>query len=91
MPVHTAHIRSLVPKDNLLEFHPKDGWEPLCKFLGKDVPAGQPFPHVNQGQHSANIIKIVVAVKLVKIGFPYLVAIGAVWAAWKWDILSQLN
>ena len=39
-------IRGLVPKENLLEWTPEDGWEPLCKFLGKDVP-NKPFPHVN--------------------------------------------
>ena len=27
-----------VPKDKLLVFQPKDGWEPLCKFLGVSVP-----------------------------------------------------
>lgn len=36
----------MVPPERLLVFEPKDGWEPLCKFLGKPVP-DQPFPHVN--------------------------------------------
>lgn len=31
-------IREMVPKERLLEFQLKDGWEPLCKFLGKPVP-----------------------------------------------------
>lgn len=39
-------IRGLVPKERLLEWSAEDGWEPLCKFLGKEVP-GIPFPHVN--------------------------------------------
>jgi len=30
----------------LLVFEPRQGWEPLCAFLGKDVPDGA-FPHVN--------------------------------------------
>ena len=34
---HYTHVRSIVPKDNLLEFHPRDGWGPLCKFLGKPI------------------------------------------------------
>ncbi|EGE78066.2 hypothetical protein BDBG_05780 [Blastomyces gilchristii SLH14081] len=25
----------------------EDGWEPVCKFLGKEVPHGQPFPRAN--------------------------------------------
>lgn len=39
-------IRGLVPPDRLLEWSVEDGWEPLCKFLGKDVP-DEPFPHLN--------------------------------------------
>ena len=39
-------IKGLVPKDRLLEWYIEDGWEPLCKFLGKPVP-DVPFPHAN--------------------------------------------
>lgn len=39
-------IRGLVPPDRLLEWDISDGWEPLCKFLGKPVP-DVPFPHAN--------------------------------------------
>jgi hypothetical protein len=46
---HYANVRSKVPKDRLLEFESKDGWEPLCKFLGKPVP-NEPYPKVNDGQ-----------------------------------------
>lgn len=40
-------IRGLVPKERLLEWYIDDGWEPLCKFLGKPIPSGVPFPHAN--------------------------------------------
>ena len=30
----------------LLEWTVLDGWEPLCEFLGKEVP-DESFPHVN--------------------------------------------
>eukprot|EP00752_Nemacystus_decipiens_P014589 g12992.t1 len=33
----------------LLEFSVKQGWEPLCEFLGVPVP-GVPFPHVNSSE-----------------------------------------
>lgn len=39
-------IRGLVPKERLLEWYIEDGWEPLCKFLGKPVPDVE-FPHAN--------------------------------------------
>ena len=35
---HNNMIRSLVPKDRLLELHLGDGWDPLCKFLGVERP-----------------------------------------------------
>ncbi|KAH0492945.1 hypothetical protein TgHK011_007870 [Trichoderma gracile] len=31
----------------VLTWTAEDGWEPLCKFLGKDVPEEEPFPWVN--------------------------------------------
>lgn len=39
-------IRGLVPPDRLLEWYIEDGWEPLCKFLGKEIP-DKSFPHAN--------------------------------------------
>ena len=44
---HYEEVRSLVPKDRLLEYKVTDGWEPLCKFLGEPVPKGSSFPNVN--------------------------------------------
>ncbi|KAH8597173.1 hypothetical protein B0O99DRAFT_704297 [Bisporella sp. PMI_857] len=31
----------------VLEFWPEQGWEPLCKYLGKDVPEEE-FPRLNE-------------------------------------------
>jgi hypothetical protein len=42
-----THIREVVPKENLLEWEPKDGLEPLCEFLGRPVPQ-EPFPYANK-------------------------------------------
>ena len=33
-----------IPKDRLLIYNVKDGWEPLAKFLNITSPAGIPFP-----------------------------------------------
>lgn len=43
---HYEHVRSLVPKDRLLEYNVKDGWAPLCKFLNVEHP-GFEFPRGN--------------------------------------------
>ncbi|XP_078490990.1 uncharacterized protein LOC144747094 [Ciona intestinalis] len=35
------------PKNQLLVFDLKDGWAPLCEFLGKEIP-DKPFPFNNK-------------------------------------------
>eukprot|EP01099_Mayorella_cantabrigiensis_P001237 TRINITY_DN1523_c0_g1_i1.p1 TRINITY_DN1523_c0_g1~~TRINITY_DN1523_c0_g1_i1.p1 ORF type:complete len:274 (+),score=60.65 TRINITY_DN1523_c0_g1_i1:32-853(+) len=42
--------------DRLLVFEVKDGWESLCKFLGKEVPE-QPFPRTNDTEQFQNRIQ----------------------------------
>ncbi|KAK7415641.1 hypothetical protein QQZ08_012281 [Neonectria magnoliae] len=39
-------VRATTPPERLLRYNLKDGWEPLCKFLGKPVP-DVPFPRIN--------------------------------------------
>jgi hypothetical protein len=46
---HIENVRRVVPKENLLEFQPGQGWHPLCEFLGKPVQSG-PYPHLNDAQ-----------------------------------------
>ena len=43
---HYEHVRRICPKERLLEFDLKQGWGPLCAFLGKDIP-DVPFPRLN--------------------------------------------
>jgi Sulfotransferase domain len=42
----TAEIQAEVPPGRLLVFEAKQGWEPLCAFLGVPVPA-EPYPRTN--------------------------------------------
>ncbi|MGH3392951.1 MAG: sulfotransferase family protein [Actinomadura sp.] len=46
---HLAEVRATVPAERLLEYDVAQGWEPLCAFLGVDVP-DEPFPHLNTAQ-----------------------------------------
>lgn len=41
-----ASVIAKCPKDKLLVFNVKQGWEPLCKFLGVPTP-DVPFPNAN--------------------------------------------
>jgi hypothetical protein len=43
---HTDAVKAAVPADQLLIYQVKDGWGPLCAFLGVPVPAEQ-FPRTN--------------------------------------------
>ncbi|CAM9092046.1 unnamed protein product [Ascophyllum nodosum] len=43
---HIEEIKAFVPTEKRLEFSVKEGWEPLCKFLGVPVP-DVPFPRTN--------------------------------------------
>jgi Sulfotransferase domain len=45
---HSERVRRSVPADRLLVYRVQEGWEPLCRFLGVDVP-DEPFPRVNVG------------------------------------------
>ena len=41
-----ADVKATVPKEKLLVFEAKQGWQPLCDFLGVSVPA-TPYPETN--------------------------------------------
>lgn len=51
----TEEVKKVVPKSQLLEFEVKQGWEPLCGFLGLPVP-DQPFPRANDRETMAKTI-----------------------------------
>ena len=43
---HIEEVKQAIPKERLLVFDVREGWEPLCKFLGVPVPQ-TPFPQTN--------------------------------------------
>ncbi|OGM40584.1 NAD dependent epimerase/dehydratase [Aspergillus bombycis] len=47
---HIAWLKEVVPQDRLVFFDVREGWEPLCKVLGKDVPKDIAFPRINDGK-----------------------------------------
>jgi hypothetical protein len=44
---HNEEVQHYVPAEKLLVYNVKEGWEPLCAFLGVPVPHDEPFPHLN--------------------------------------------
>jgi Sulfotransferase domain len=45
---HNEEVKQRVPTEKLLVYEVKEGWAPLCEFLGVEVP-DRPFPHLNDG------------------------------------------
>lgn len=43
---HNDAVKAAIPAKQLLVYQVKDGWEPLCAFLGVPVPS-EPFPRTN--------------------------------------------
>ncbi|ORZ04358.1 P-loop containing nucleoside triphosphate hydrolase protein [Absidia repens] len=46
---HIAEVKRTIPADRLLVFELGSGWEPLCKFLNKDIP-DEPYPVTNNSE-----------------------------------------
>lgn len=46
---HIDEVKRVIPGDRLLIHEAKDGWDPLCAFLGKPVPS-TPYPRVNEAK-----------------------------------------
>lgn len=44
----TEEVKATIPADRLLVYEVRQGWEPLCGFLGVPVP-DRPFPRTNDG------------------------------------------
>ena len=55
-------IRADVPAERLLVYDVREGWEPLCEFLGVDIPAVN-FPRVNSRDETRKILDAMVAIR----------------------------
>src|SRR5436305_3467233 len=52
---HNEEVKNYVPADKLLVFDACEGWEPLCAFLGVEVP-NEPLPHTNKKEDFAAMV-----------------------------------
>lgn len=69
-------VRRLVPKERLLEYKLGDGWEPLCEFLGNDVP-DTPFPRVNDTAEFGVRVQVMGKMAMERVAKTYLAPVGA--------------
>ena len=57
---HNEAVKREIAKDRLLVFDVKEGWAPLCAFLGKTIPA-EPFPRVNSKEEMRPMLEAMAA------------------------------
>jgi len=86
--VHNAWIRAEAAKRGreVLEFEPRDGWEPLCGMLGKVVPKDEPFPRRNDASEVRMVVRILYARGIIS----WLALTGVVYGIVKWIVKGQL-
>jgi len=51
---HNERVQAVIPKEKLLIYNVKQGWKPLCEFLGCEIPE-QEFPRENVGASYADV------------------------------------
>ena len=52
---HNDAVKATIPKDRLLVYSVREGWDPLCEFLGVDVPEGD-FPNTNNREEFWDLV-----------------------------------
>jgi hypothetical protein len=66
-----------------LEFESKQGWKPLCEFLGKEIP-DEEYPHSSNATSTASFHGVLYWIRLVKVSFVLVSAITMLgFAIWK--------
>ena len=96
---HYTHVRKTVPKEKLLEWHPRDGWEPLCKHLGVEVPEdvkGKPFPKINDPTTTLGILGFLYRIRWIIVGVrtaKFAALGGLAYLGWRYSgtVLSRFS
>jgi hypothetical protein len=52
---HIEEVKRVIPAERLLVMELGEGWERMCKFLGKEVP-NEPYPSVNSTEEFTKMI-----------------------------------
>ncbi|KAI1324712.1 hypothetical protein F5Y16DRAFT_380149 [Xylariaceae sp. FL0255] len=73
-------VRRMVPPERRLEYNMDDGWEPLCAFLGKEVPT-VPFPRLNVRRKSRGLTPRQRRDMKIKKAMPWVLAVMGIAAA----------
>ncbi|KAK1544743.1 hypothetical protein CPAR01_02245 [Colletotrichum paranaense] len=93
---HYATIRRETPPERLLHYNLKDGWEPLCAFLGNSIP-DVPFPYANDHEAFHEKLQIIIrkgAVAIVRkatwVVIPGLIGVAAYYFGSREGLLASI-
>jgi hypothetical protein len=79
---HVEYLKRVVPEDRLVWYDVKDGWEPLCRVLGKEVPNVK-FPRINDSRAIEELAKKMIVRGLVRWGM-VIGSVGVGLMGWWW-------
>ncbi|KAL8846594.1 MAG: hypothetical protein Q9221_008335 [Calogaya cf. arnoldii] len=85
---HYDYVRRVTPKERLLEYEVNEGWEPLCRFLVKEVPEGD-FPNVNdqgdfvKGHQMLWAIAVFKAIMNLLVGAASVLVVTVAWSSYR--------
>ena len=68
---HNEEVQRRVPEEQLLVYEVKEGWGPLCEFLGVEVP-DKPFPHLND---AAEMRRMILVLRTLSVAVPASLAL----------------
>jgi hypothetical protein len=68
---HNEEVQRRVPRERLLVYEVKEGWGPLCEFLGVEEP-DKPFPRRND---TAEVQRLILVVRLFSVAMPTTLAL----------------
>ena len=70
-----SEVIQAIPRDRLLVYEVREGWDSLCNFLDVPVPV-EPFPNINNSdEFRLRISKLKTLAYMVVLGIPSLMAI----------------
>lgn len=81
---NNEEVRRRVRPERLLVFNVREGWEPLCGFLGVEVPE-DPFPRLNETREMRRRLISLATIAIVPLILAMVAGIGAlVLTKWLW-------
>src|ERR671921_129370 len=68
---HNEEVQRRVPREQLLVYEVKEGWGPLCEFLGVEQPE-EPFPRLND---AAEMRRRILVLRILSVAIPTALAL----------------